>query len=366
MDGREIAHRRLHNQHLSGAPLADPVAVVGHLGAVQAQEYGPARWGLGQRTHGFDDAAVHRLVDSGVILRTHALRPTWHFVTAADIGWIQALTGPRVHAFNAYYYRTHGFDDDRARQTNRVIADALRGGNHLTRPELADVLAKAGHEATGNRLAYVVMRAELDGLIANGVMRGKQHTYALLAERAPDQVELAPEEALAELTRRYFSSHGPATVKDFAWWSSLTVTQVRRGLALLGSTVESVEVGGLVYWWVPGEAPPPDPVPTVYALQSYDEYGVAYTEGRAVTNLAGRTVVDPAENRTVQPLVLDSQVVGRWGRRVDKGTVVVEPQPLVRFTAAQRRAAEREFARYADFIGVPVVITWPAASAVGP
>jgi hypothetical protein len=267
-----------------------------------------------------------------------------------------------VHAFNAYYNRQHGLDDESLRRTNGIIVDALRGGNHLTRPELGAALASMGHEATGNRLAYVVMRAELDGLIANGVMRGKQHTYALIEERAPDRIELAADEALAELTRRYFTSHGPATVKDFAWWSSLTVTQVRRGLARLGSTVESVEVGGLIYWWVPGEAPPPDPGPTVYALQGYDEYGVAYTEGRAVANLAGRPVVDPSENRTVQPIVLDSQVVGRWQRRVERGTVVVEPQLLVRLTAAQKKAVEREFARYAEFLAAPVVVAWPASS----
>jgi DNA glycosylase AlkZ-like len=365
VDALDIAHRRLHNQHLSGDPLADPAAVVRHLGAVQAQEYAPAKWGLAQRTRGFDDAAVQRLVDTGAILRTHALRPTWHFIAAVDIGWIQALTGPRVHAFNAYYNRQHGLDDESARRTNQIIVSALRGGNHLTRPELTDVLAKAGHEATGNRLAYVVMRAELDGLIANGVMRGKQHTYALVSERAPHRIELAPDEALAELTRRYFTSHGPATVKDFAWWSSLTVTQVRRGLALLGSTVESTEVGGVVYWYVPAEAPPRDPSPTVYALQGYDEYGVAYTEGRAVINLAGRPVVDPSENRTVQPVVLDSQVVGRWQRRVEKGRVVVEPQLLVAPTATQRRAAEREFARYAEFLGAPVVIAWPTTTSAG-
>src|SRR5215510_14339365 len=118
MDGREIAHRRLHNHHLSGPPLADPVAVVRHLGAVQAQEYAPAKWGLAQRTRGFDDAAIQRLVDTGAILRTHALRPTWHFIAATDIGWIQGLTGPRVHAFNAYYNRQHGLDEESARRTN--------------------------------------------------------------------------------------------------------------------------------------------------------------------------------------------------------------------------------------------------------
>ena len=224
MDGREVAHRRMRAQHLVGPPLPDPVAVVGHLGGVQAQEFPYALWGVTQRTAGFDVADVRKLVDEGAIVRTHALRPTWHFLAPEDLGWIQALTGPRVHAFNAYYYRKFGIDADSSAHTNALITGALRGGNHLTRKELAELVG-----ATGIKLAYVVMHAELDGLIVNGPMRGKQHTYALAAERIPAPRALSGDEALAELTRRYFSTHGPATIKDFVWWSSLTVAQIKRG-----------------------------------------------------------------------------------------------------------------------------------------
>lgn len=359
MDGLEIAYRRLHGQHLSGPPLPDPVAVVRHFGAMQAQEYAIAKWSVGQRTEGFDDAAIQRLVDRGAIVRTHALRPTWHFVAAADLGWIQALTGPRVHVFNGYYYRQHGLDDELAAKTSAVLADALRGGNHLTRTELADVLARAGLPATGNRLAYVVMRAELDGLVVNGAMRGRQHTYALASERIPDPVTLDPDEALAELTRRYLASHGPATIKDFAWWSSLTVAQVKRGLSLLGSAVESAEVAGLRYWFVPGPAPVRDRSPAVHVLQAYDEYVVAFTEGRAVTNLAGRQIGAPNENMSIHPLVMDSQLAGYWRRLVERGGITAGLTLAIRPTAAQRRAVEAAFARYAAFAGVPVTVAWP-------
>lgn len=359
MDGLEIAHRRLRNQRLSGPPAADPVAAVAHLGAVQAQEYAVAKWSVGQRTSGFDDAAVQRMLDDGAILRTHALRPTWHFVAAADIGWVQALTGPRVHAVNAHYYRRHGLDDELAARTQRVVAGALRGGNHLTRRELGEVLAAAGLEATGNRLAYVVMRAELDGLIANGVMRGRQHTYALLDERVPAVLARPvpdPDEALAELTRRYFTSHGPATVKDFAWWSSLTVTQVRRGLALVGSELVREDVEGRGYWFAPGEALPRDRPPRAHVLQGFDEYLVAYTESWSVTNLAGLPVGTPNENMLVHPVVLDSQVVGFWRRVVDRRQITAELSLATRLTAGQRRAVEAAFAGYADFAGVPVSV----------
>jgi len=358
MDGLEIAHRRLHNQHLSAVPLADPVAVVRHFGAMQAQEYAVAKWSVAQRTSGFDDAAMQRAVNEGAILRIHALRPTWHFVAAADIAWIQALTGPRVHAFNAYYNRHHGLDDGLAAKANVVLTEALRGGNHLTRKELGEELGKAGVEATGNRLAYIVMRAELDGLITNGPMRGKQHTYALISERAPSAITLEPDEALAELTRRYFVSHGPATVKDFSWWSSLTVSQIKRGLDLAGSTLAHEVVDGRTYWFAPADPPRRESSPAVHVLQGYDEYFVAYTESRHVVNLAGLPAGTSNENLLIHPIVLDSQMIGFWRRAVDRDRITVEPTLAIKPNAGQRRAVEAAFARYADFVGVPVTVAW--------
>jgi len=310
VDGREIALRRLHNQHLAGAPLADPVAVVRHFGAMQAQEYAVARWSVGQRTAGFNDDAVRRAVDDGAIIRTHALRPTWHFVAAADIAWIQALTGPRVHAFNAYYYRTHGMTPALVSQSNEVIVAALAGGVTLTRAELADALAEAGIPATGNKLAYHVILAELEGLIVNGPMRGKQHTYALLDARVPAAVRFTPDDALAELTRRYFNSHGPATVKDFAWWSSLTVTQIRRGLATL--ELPHAEVDGKRFYYIPSDVPGSPALPDVQVLQIYDEYVVAYTESRSIANLAGLPLVGDNPNAIIHAIVRDSQIIGIW------------------------------------------------------
>jgi hypothetical protein len=305
-----------------------------------------------------DDAAVQRAVDEGAILRTHALRPTWHYVAARDIRWVQAVTGPRVGAFNAYYNRSHGIDEDFGAKATRVITGALRGGNHLTRKELGEVLGRSGLPASGNQLAYVVMWAELRALIANGAMRGKQHTYALVEERAPDAVELDPDDALAELTRRYFTSHGPATVKDFAWWSSLTVATIKRGLALLGDELTGEVVEGRTYWFVPGPAPEPEPKGTVHLLQPYDEFIVAYSESRDATNIAGRAFHIENENTLVQAIVLDGQIVGVWRRITSRTGVVAEIRLAVKVTRGRRAAIEAAFARYAAFSGTPVTIDW--------
>ncbi|MDQ0374187.1 winged helix DNA-binding domain-containing protein [Cellulomonas humilata] len=353
MDRLEVAHRRLHNHHLSGPPLPDPAAVVRHLGASQAQEYAMARWSLGQRSAGADDAAVQAALDAGAILRTHVLRPTWHFVAPEDIRWMLALTGPRVRQMSSYYERRSGIDADLVDRATAVMGEALQGGNHLTRPQVQDALARRGIEASGVRLAYLVMAAELAAVVVSGVLRGKQRTYALLDERVPPTPALDADAALAELTRRYFVSHGPATVKDFRWWSSLTLTQIRRGLAIVGDDLTSVDVDGLTYWFAPATAPTRDPSPTVHVLQGYDEYGVAYTEGRTAANIAELTVAPAGTNQVIQPLVLDSQVIGWWRRVVERDEVVAEPHLAVSLDDAQRDAIRVSFERLARFTGTP-------------
>jgi len=353
MDAGEILRRRLRNQRLVGAGAADPAAIVAWFGAMQAQEFGIAKWSVGQRTVGIDDAAVARALDEGLILRTHALRPTWHFIAAADLRWIQALTGPRVHSMNGPYYRGHGLDAATAARTNAVIVDALRGGPALTRDELAQALAAAGMPATGNRLAYVVMWAELDGLIANGPMRGSRHTYALVEERATVQTELSGDEALAELTRRYFISHGPATAKDFAWWSSLTLTQVRRGLHLVGTGLSRVDVGGVTYWFDPSTVDAGGTGPAAHVLQAYDEYTVAYRESRSLIRSAVETE-PPQENASVHSVILDGVLAGVWRARRDGDAIVARLRQVRRLRAGQRRLVDDAFARYAAFAGVPV------------
>ena len=313
-----------------------------------------AKWSLGQRSAGADDAAVRGGAGAGTVLRTHVLRPTWHFVAPEDIRWMLALTGPRVRQMSRYYERQSGIDDDLVDRATAVMGEALQGGHHLTRPQVQDALAQRGIEASGIRLAYLVMAAELAAVVVSGALRGKQRTYALLDERVPPMPVLDADEALAELTRRYFVSHGPATVKDFRWWSSLTLTQIRRGLAIVGDDLTSVDVDGLTYWFAPAPAPTRDPSPTVHVLQGYDEYGVAYTEGRTAANIADLSIAPANTNQVIQPLVLDSQVIGWWRRVVERDHVVAEPRLAVRLDDAQRDAVRASFDRLAAFAGVPV------------
>src|SRR5687768_3402854 len=291
----DIAAQRLSNQFITRAVHRQPEDVVASLGAVQAQEYAPAKWGLGQRLGGrTTDADVERAFTEGRILRTHVMRPTWHFVAPADIRWLLMLTAPRVKAIMAPYDRRLELDDTLFAKSQRVFARALGGGTYLTRAELALELERAGIAAAGQRLAHIVMRAEQDALICSGPRRGKQFTYALLDERAPLAPRLGRDEALAELTRRYFTSHGPATFRDFAWWSGLTVRDAKAGVEMLGSAIDHRIANGLTCWFA-GSVPVSRSAAakTAHLLPIYDECFIAYKDrDPIVAAMMARTMVD--------------------------------------------------------------------------
>jgi hypothetical protein len=231
----DIPHARLHHQRLTSPRFKEPVDVVRWLGAVQAQEYAAAKWAIGQRMRRATDDAVERALSEGSILRTHVLRPTWHFVAPEDIRWMLELTGPRIKATIASYARNVSLDEVTFKRSQKVMERALRGGRHLTRSALRQTFQRAGIPTNGIRAVLMLMRAELDGLICSGPRAGKEFTYALLEERVPRSQPLTRDEALRELTRRYFTSRGPATLQDFVWWSGLTTADARSGIEMAGS-----------------------------------------------------------------------------------------------------------------------------------
>ena len=354
----DIARHRLHNERLIGKPFRAPEDVVRWLTAVQAQDYPGAKWGVGQRVKNCADADLDRAYSSGKILRTHIMRPTWHFVMPADIRWLLALTSPRVSALMRTYDRRLELDEDLYSRTNVAITSALEGGEHLTRTDLSHALALAGIIATGQRLNHIVMRAELEALICSGAMRGKRHTYALFDERVPEAKSMDRDEALAELTRRYFNSHGPALVQDFAWWSGLTVADARAGVEMARENLLQEVVDGKTYWL----APPSGPVtrlkdPTVHLLPNYDEFLIAYRDHSASLNpsfdLATPAVYDMLARHIV---VVNGRVVGGWRSTSTKTGVVIETKLLAPLTEGQTAALHAAAERYAAFLGVPVTI----------
>lgn len=364
---REVARRRLVNHcllnHRLIAPtFADPSAVVQWLGAAQAQDYAGAKWSLGQRLDPqqatVTDAAVEQAFDAGAILRTHVLRPTWHFVAPADIRWLLALTAPRVHALNAPYYRRAGLDDDLYARACRVLTTALQGNCRLTRDEVRAELAAAGLATDVElRLAYLLMRAELDGLICSGPRRGKQFTYALLEERVPPGSPLPREQALAELARRYFTSHGPATVHDLARWASLTLAEARQGLADAAAHLESAEIDGQTCWFAPGAEAPPVGAPVAHLVSIYDEYVIGYKEWSAIVDEADAAVLRDLGNDLTNVLLIDGRIVGTWKRTVSRRSLQVTLRPLRPLDPAQSAAAAAAAQRLGAFLALPLTHT---------
>ncbi len=347
----DIARQRLSNQGLLKPTLKTASAVVARLGAVQAQDYGASKWGVAQRTAGLTDAQIEKEIDNGMIVRTHVLRPTWHFVAAADIGWMLALSAPRVHAANAYWYRWLEVDEAVARRSRTVLTKALRDGKQLTRAELGQALARARIQITSpQRLACIVMRAELEGLICSGARRGKQFTYALLDERVAKPIALEREAALFELARRYFTTRGPATVDDFAWWSGLTKADAKRGVEVAATQLEHESIEGRSYWFPAVERPVRISSSLAHLLPNYDEYFIGFKDRSAfnarLTSSGVRARTDALSGHI---LIINGQIVGGWRRTLVRGTVVIEPKLLIRLNEAERRAvkaAARKFDRF--------------------
>ncbi|MDQ3171557.1 MAG: winged helix DNA-binding domain-containing protein [Acidobacteriota bacterium] len=335
-----VIARRLAAQHLARPASHTAAGVVAWFGAVQAQEYGPARWGIGQRAKGLTDAGVARAFDAGDILRTHIMRPTWHFVAPQDIRWMQALTGPRVRAASGSVLRANELDARLLARSRAVIARALEGGTFLTRQEIRAALARGRIVAETQRLAYIVMDAELDALICSGPRRGSQFTYALVDERAPRAATKDPDESLGELAVRYFQSHGPATVRDFVWWSGLTVREARQAVDI--ARLAKRDQDGIDYWSVPGDRTVARAGASAHLLPIYDEYVNAYRDrGLLFTS-------PPGDALFMHYLIVDGRYAGTW-RPSENGSGSVTISAGARLSATQKAALAAAVERHAAF-----------------
>lgn len=348
----EVAPLRLRSQRLVGKRPRSAAEAVYWLGAVQSQEFGAACWALAQRVPHTTLASLRAAFDKGSILRTHVLRPTWHFVAPQDIRWLLMLTAPRVRAVLAYYDGQLGVDGELRTKSRKVIVRALKGGRALTRAEIGAAHQGVGITASGPLLGHLILHAEQDALVCSGPLQGKQFTYALLDERVPATPALARDEALHALAQRYFASHGPASVADFAWWSGLTMTDCRNALG----AAEGLQTDGSL-WWRPARAERP-PGPHVHLLPNYDELTVAYKDRSA-------TVTEDFQRRRpgwVLPslanmVTVDGRAVGGWKRTATKTAVAVAVKALRKLTRPERDALEQRVAAYGAFHQMPATLT---------
>jgi hypothetical protein len=339
----EVLHARLATQRLLSDRFAGPAEVVAVLAAVQSQEFAHALWSLRLRLPRGTEAELRAAFDRGDFLRTHVLRPTWHFVPAEDIGWLLAVTAPRVQRLNGTMYRQQGLDQTALDRAASTITDALAGGASLTRAELGDLLG-----TSGVRLVYEVMNAELEGLIASGPMRGAQHTYVLLADRVPADRRRSGD--LAELAYRFYAGHGPASEPDLARWASLTRRQAAEATEAAANRLTWADVDGQRLWLAPdAPVPPAGPAYGALLLPLYDELTLSYP--RLNFPEAEGHPYPPGEDRFAGCVVVRDRNVGLWRRTVRAGTVVVDVALAPGLSSADHEAvrlAAGDLARFLD------------------
>lgn len=355
-----IAAARLGAQRMVRSEFSSPAEVVGWMGAVQSQDYRGARWALGLRTDGATDARVHHLFDEGAIVRTHVLRPTWHFVLPRDVRWLLELTGPRVLSGLAGRHRQLEIDAEVSSRARQAFEEALAGGSSLTRAELGKVLSAANIPPESQRLPHLLLVAELEGGLVSGPMKGKQHTWALLEERVPDAPRLDREEALRELALRYFLSHGPAQAQDMAWWSGLNVTEIRRGIEIAGRELEQRAIDGKEYWFDPELDWDAGATNAVNLLPNFDECTVGYRDRSALfhADYPFRPELFAFSSILSNTVTAGGQLRGAWRRVEVRGGTNVEVRPLAALPAPERAGVERACERFAAFLERPVELIW--------
>ncbi len=349
----EIATLRVTQQQLTTPAFKQANELVSWFGAVQAQEYALSKWALGLRLPHVIDTDIEQQFIKGDILRTHVLRPTWHFVAAEDIHWMIQLTAPRVTAINAYMYRKLELDANLFKRCNDILYKALEGNKQLTRTVLNEEFKKKKINADGIRLACIMMQAELEAIICSGAKEGKQFTYALLDERVQVHAPKNNEEALTELTKKYFKSRGPATVKDFSTWSGLTLTDCKKGIRFIEKNLMTETIQEETYYFFSESAATIVESKGMHLLPIYDEMIMGYKNRDPILNFS--TGIHPAPSLTFDNTILsDSQIIGTWRRTLNKSSIDLEYKFFTPPTKKQFLEFEKAINRFEKFMGLNV------------
>ena len=357
----DIVNYRLFNQQIAQTSFSAPQEIVSWMVAMQAQEYAMSKWAIGLRLNGVTDVDVENAFNDGLILRTHLLRPTWHFVTPDDIRWLVELTAPRIRKAMAYYDRELELDSTIYKKCNDIIGKALTGGHHLTRVALSELLQHNGISLDGRQMGQVMINAEMDCLVCSGKREGKQFTYALFDERASCGKSIDKDEALFLLASRYFKSRGPATLKDFSVWSGLTITDVKRGAAMLDTSVFTHETFEGNEYWLSREildmavsfgAPSTKKLQKSFLMPDYDEYGMGYIDRTAIFNPI-KITGDFKRNNPVfdRMIIVDGIIEGTWKRTIKGKSVIVETYPFRELSKAKSDAVNKAVDRFVKFTG---------------
>jgi hypothetical protein len=348
----EIAEFRLSSQQITETKCTSPKEVVGWLGAMQAQDYGMAKWAVGCRLKESADKNIENAINKGEILRIHVLRPTWHLVSPDDVSWMLELTSPQIRSLMKSWDKGLELDQTIFSKSNDIISKALSGGNHLTREELMAKLEQAKINTSSNRSSHIMIRSELDGIVCSGEIRNKKQTYALLSERVPVFKKLTKEEALAKLAITYFTSHGPATIKDFTWWSGLLVKDARNALELVRSKLNHEQIDSEFYWFSNSFSASKNETTAIQLLPAFDEFIISYKDRRAALTLENQKRAFTLNGIFRPVIVADGQVIGLWKRTIKNNIVIIETETFLSTGKKIKKLIELAAEKYGHFMNM--------------
>jgi hypothetical protein len=347
----DISFRRLHNQQITSTSFKTAKELVGWMSALQAQDYNQAKWAIGVRLPHLTEKQIESAFNRGEILRTHLMRPTWHFVSPEDIYWLVGLSAKQIKSAMKTRNRQLELTEEDFKTSQEVMVKALEGNRYLTRDELSVSLNAAGISTNGQRLPHILMEAEIDRVICSGPMKGKKQTYALLEERVPNKIELTTDEALALLARKYFTSHGPATMADFTWWSGLPVSQARKAVFLNENRLLSETINDETYWFSENHTinPLPD---SAFMLPAFDEYLVSYKNREAAIS-AEHHAKAVSKNGIFWPiLVVNGKISGMWKKIAKKDSLIIEIDHFRPHNENEKLLLERAAESFGHFSGM--------------
>lgn len=348
MTASAISKKRFANQHIQGKKFDSAKELVQWMGAMQAQDYNMAKWAIGVRLKNSTNQLIEEAINNTEIIRTHVLRPTWHFVSAKDIRWILELTAKNLNRSLASNNKTLELDEKIFRRCNTIIEKLLSNGNHLTRKEIMEALEKKGIKTNPLRAAHIMFKAETDMIVCNGIKRDKESTYALFNERVPSTKKFSKEEALAELADRYFKSHGPAALHDFTWWSGLSVSDAKQALELVKSQMVSEKLKDHVYWLFPYTVTEKIKDNEMVFLPAFDEFLISY-KTREISLDPMFASKSYTTNGIFNPIIVhNAKVIGTWKPQYKK-EILIKEQFFGKPTETQKQLCKKASKEFIGF-----------------
>jgi len=350
MNLTEIANSRLISQQIAGTKFKTAKQIVSWMGAMQAQDYAMVKWALGVRLPNSTEQTIQAAVDKGEIIRTHLLRPTWHLVSADDIYWMLELTAPQFKIPFKSRHKELGITSAILTKSNSILEKALRGGRHLIREEILAEYTKAKIATDENRASHLLGWAESEGIICSGAEKNGKQTYALLEERVPKTPSLTKEETLAKLAKRYFTSHCPATLQDFIWWSGLSAGDARLALELVKSDFTLETFDSNTYLLPHSFSSIKTEQESTYLLPAFDEFVISYKDRSAILPFENQKQTISSNGIFWPIVVVNGQVKGTWKRTIKKDKVILEVQLFIKLTKSLKNSIEKASEQFGNYL----------------